>query len=195
MVSRSTVFKSLKLNTWLHIWHQWDVIDMTFNLKKMSKWTCVRHQSIPYWPAGSCIYLLAFYRTVVSSIYYIVRLHDDTMMWKLLWHYWPFVRGIPGRFSSQRASGRFSSITEGQKWKALMFSLLLTYICHWTNSWVAGNLKTKQNMVFNWFHYTVVNESIWKLDFNEGHISQFDMGRAVRSCGISTAILDDVNRT
>ena len=55
------------------------------------------------------------------------------MPWEHFPHYWPFVWGSSGCLQI--------SLTKGQWCEALMFSLVLAWISHWMNGWVADDLR------------------------------------------------------
>ena len=59
--------------------------------------------------------------------------HDDVIRWKHFLHYWPFVRGIH--------QSLVNSPHKGQRLRALMFSLICTWINGSVNIRVAGALR------------------------------------------------------
>ena len=68
--------------------------------------------------------------------------HDDVIKWKHFPRYWPFVRGI------HRLP--VNSPHKGQWRRALMFSLICTWINSWVNNHEAGDLRCHHT------HYDVI---------------------------------------
>ena len=71
-----------------------------------------------------------------------MAMHNDVIEWKYFPRYWPFVRGI------QRWP--VNSPHKGQWLRALMFSLICTWINGWVNNPEAGDLRRHQA------HYDVI---------------------------------------
>ena len=63
----------------------------------------------------------------------IYQFHDNVIKWKYFPHYWPFVRGIH--------RSMVNSPHKGQWRRALMFSLICSWIHGWVNNPEAGDLR------------------------------------------------------
>ena len=63
----------------------------------------------------------------------ITAIHDDVIKWKHYLRYWPFVRGI------HRPT--VNSLHKGQWRRALMFSLICSWVNGWVNNREAGDLR------------------------------------------------------
>ena len=85
--------------------------------------------------------------------------HDDVIKWKLFPCYWPFVQGIH--------RSPVNSPHKGQWRRALMFSLICTWINDWVNNGEAGDLRRYCT------HYDVTvmsaDQSLWCIMTWRGH--------------------------
>ena len=64
---------------------------------------------------------------------YRLSSHDDVIKWKHFPHYWPFVLGIH--------QSPVNSLHKGQWCRALIFTLICTWINSWVNNRKAGDLR------------------------------------------------------
>ena len=71
--------------------------------------------------------------TLTISIGFTLSCHDHFMKWKHFPRYWPFVRGIH--------RWPVNSPHKGQWHRALMYSLICTWINSWVNNHKAGDLR------------------------------------------------------
>ena len=91
---------------------------------------------------------------------HIKVLHDDVIKWKHFPRYWPLVRGIH--------RSPVNSPHQGQWRRALMFSLICTWINGWVNSGDIGDLRRHRA------HYDVtVMGMIWKSLYLRAHQRSF----------------------
>ena len=70
---------------------------------------------------------------ITSLVYSVHELHNEVIKWKHFPRYWPFVLGIHW--------SPVNSPHKGQWHKALMFSLIHTWIKGWVNKHEAGDLR------------------------------------------------------
>ena len=125
---------STSVNSCKNIQSQWQQNYPSSKLYARGNWVSFRCAFKCYMCATS---LTKIHTSSVTPLYDMgdipLNIHDDVIKWKRCARCWPFVRGIH--------RSPVNSPHKGQRWGALMFSL----ICTWTNSWGnngdAGDLR------------------------------------------------------